>query len=180
MTTMCRVWIATLMLSAATVAGAQDKPAPATTPAGSLVPLKIQIVLSRYQGEKKISSAPYVLWVISNEREGTRLRMGVDVPVMTGVQTNYRTVGTNIDCHASRAPDSGAFRVSLTITNSSVILRAADGRGSDPQVAAPSFGSFSANFTILLSDGQTAQYTSATDPVSGEVLKIDATLNVLK
>jgi hypothetical protein len=44
----------------------------------------------------------------------------------------------------------------------------------------PVLRSFTSNFTILLRDGQTAQYTTATDQVSGEVLKIDATLNVLK
>lgn len=182
MTRMLRVCIAALMLSAAAVAGAQEKPAPAPAPAVSPVPLKIQIVLSRFQGEKKLSSAPYVLWVTANEREATKLRMGVDVPVaMNATNFNYRSVGTNIDCLASRVLDSGAFKVSLTITSSSVLLRAPDGKAPDSQAdSAPSFGSFSAIFTILLSDGQTAQYTSATEQVSGEVLKIDATLNVLK
>jgi hypothetical protein len=33
---------------------------------------------------------------------------------------------------------------------------------------------------MVLRDGQTAQSTSATDPISGEVLKIDVTLNVVK
>ena len=44
----------------------------------------------------------------------------------------------------------------------------------------PAFRSFTSNFNILMRDNQTAQYTTATDQVSGEVLKIDATLNVLK
>ena len=33
---------------------------------------------------------------------------------------------------------------------------------------------------MLLRDGQTMQYASATDSVTGEVVKIDVTLNVLK
>jgi hypothetical protein len=32
----------------------------------------------------------------------------------------------------------------------------------------------------MLRDGQSTQYTAATDPVSGEVLKIDVTLTVVK
>ena len=44
----------------------------------------------------------------------------------------------------------------------------------------PAFRNFTSNFSILLKDGQSAQYASATDPVSGETLKVDVTLNVLK
>ncbi len=186
MTRMFYGCIAALMLSVVTAASAQEKTAPVAVreaaPAVTLVPLKIQFVISRYQGEKKLSSAPYVLWVTANERETTRLRMGVEVPVaMNATQMNYRSVGTNIDCTASRSSDAGPFRVNVSITSTSVLLRAADDKPTDPQVgSSPSFGSFSATFTILLNDGQTAQYTSATDPVSGEVLRVDATLNVLK
>jgi hypothetical protein len=42
------------------------------------------------------------------------------------------------------------------------------------------FRSFRASFVPLLRDGQTVQYTAATDPVSGEVVKIDVTVTVLK
>ena len=44
----------------------------------------------------------------------------------------------------------------------------------------PSFRNFNSAFTALLRDGQTMQYTSATDPVSGEVMKIDVTAAVMK
>ena len=44
----------------------------------------------------------------------------------------------------------------------------------------PAFRNFTSNFSLLLKDGQTAQYASATDPVSGETLKVDVTINVLK
>jgi hypothetical protein len=33
---------------------------------------------------------------------------------------------------------------------------------------------------MILRDGQTMQYASATDPVSGEVMKIDVTLSLAK
>src|SRR5687767_1655843 len=57
-----------------------EKPAPPRPPQ---VPLKIQLVLSRYQGEKKLSSVPYLLWVTSNDQR-TSLRMGVKIPVYSG------------------------------------------------------------------------------------------------
>lgn len=165
------------------VAAAQEKPAP------TLIPLKVQLVISRYQGDKKIGSLPYTLWVTANSRETTRLRMGVDVPVPMTVFTtkeganppvasyNYRSVGTNIDCRAESVAD-GTFRVSITLNDSAVQF---DSEAKGTRVTgAPAFRNFTATFDILLKDGQTAQYTSATDPVSGEVLKVDATLNLLK
>jgi hypothetical protein len=156
--------------------------APTQTPAASraLVAIKVQLVLSRYQGEKKLSSMPYIMWLTANDRERTNLRMGVEVPIGNGQGGfNYRSVGTNIDSRAETV-DSGIFKVMLTINDSAVQFQ--DGDKPFPAVPStpPALRSFLANFTILLRDGQTAQYTSASDPVSGEVLKVDATLNVLK
>ncbi len=192
---MTRFCVAGLVLVMTATAGAQEKPAPGPppTPVPAVaraplpqVPLKIQLVLSRYQGEKKLSSVPYVLWVTSNDPR-TSLRMGVSIPIPSGTGPasgyNYKDVGTNIDCGASTAPD-GAFKVALTVTDTSVYFPDRD-RSTVGQVpvdiaSPPSLRSFTSNFYILLRDGQTAQYTVATDQVSGEQLKIDATLNVLK
>jgi hypothetical protein len=186
---------------------AQDKPAPtppeekppAATPAprerAEPVPLKVTFVLSRHKGDKKISSLPYVLGVASNTLR-TTLRMAVQVPVATAVfgqqvegksipQTSYqyRDVGTNIDCMATALP-GGVYQLVVTVEDSSLQLQA-DPAQKDTQVSSrttemPAFRSFKSSFAILLKDGQTTQYTSATDPVSGEVVKIDLTLNVIK
>lgn len=157
----------------------------------ALVPLKIQLVISRTAGEKKISSLPYTLWVTANGRGETNLRMGVEVPVParvapkegeSAVQSyNYRPVGTNIDCSAMTVPD-GWFNVAITLNDSAIQFDAkqAAASGPSPLSGLPTFRNFTSRFSILLKDGQTAQYTSATDPVSGEVLKVDVTLNVLK
>jgi hypothetical protein len=170
-------------------ASAQDKPAASPAPPRPQVPVKIQLVLSRYQGEKKISSVPYLLWVTSNDRTSS-LRMGVKIPVYSGGggarSFNYQDVGTNIDCSVGTAPE-GIYKVSLTVNDSSVYFpnpaRQSAGNPppeSDTTPPAPAIRSFTSTFSILLRDGQTGQYTSATDQASGEVLKIDATLNVLK
>jgi hypothetical protein len=163
--------------------------APAAAPAEAprpLVPLKVQIVLSRMKGDKKVSSLPYVLGVTANDRIAkTSLRMGVEVPVPTGNGAfSYRSVGTNIDCDAhSTAGD--AFRLSVLVQDSSLQFDAQRSNETAPDKTGivgnvPVFRQFNSSFQIVLRDGQTTQYTSAVDPISGEVMKIDITLTVLK
>jgi hypothetical protein len=200
-TNMMRLKVTTLVLMASAIAAAQEvpvKPTPvrpaiqetaddplsigprATSPQ---VPLKIQLTLARYQGEKKLSNTPYTLWVTANEPRVTKLRMGVQIPVPAGnLGFNYRNVGTDIDCTAATGT-GGTYKIGLTVSDSSVYFsdreRPPAAQGT-PESVQPSFRSFTATFNILLRDGQTAQYTTATDQVSGEVMKIDATLTALK
>ncbi len=109
--------------------------------------------------------------------------MGVKIPVFSGGANsgayNYQDVGTNIDCTVSTPPDGG-YKVNLTVADSSVYFPDRDKGQPSTTTTPPAFRSFTSTFIILLRDGQTGQYTSATDQASGEVLKIDATLNVLK
>ena len=179
-------WIVCLcVLIAAPVARAQE-PRPQ-------IPLKVQLVVSRYQGEKKVSSLPYTIAVVANDNDKTTLRMGVEVPIPSTVfapakegttsapmtSYNYRSVGTNIDCSA-RTVEAGVFKLNLAVEDSSVFLAEKDAARVTNQVSAPSVRRFTSTFNVLLKDGQTVQHTSATDPVSGEVLRIDVTLTVLK
>jgi hypothetical protein len=204
-------WLAAVLIASCVLSvAAQDKPAPPTQekPAAATssqsrppaadtsrvaVPLKVTVVLSRYRGEKRISSLPYTLGVTANGNK-TTLRMGVDVPVTTTVfgggdgkntpmsSYNYRSVGTNIDCTAfSSSASPGVFDLTITISDSSIGLDTTEKPEKTGIVAnVPSFRNFNSSFSILLRDGQTTQYTSATDPVTGEVTKVDVTLNVLK
>jgi len=187
--------LALTMAVAATQAGAvraQQPAAPATsspvpaapTPEGAL--LKVQVVVSRYQGEKKISSQPYTLSVAANGPRAT-LRTGVQVPVPTSplaqadgkapVAINYKNVGTSIDCTA-KALDNGRYRLDLTVDDSSM---AADDQNPAFAKGLPQFRSLViAGETAVLRDGQTSQLVTAADKVSGEVVKIDVTLNVVK
>jgi len=177
-----------LLMPVSSVSAGQDTDATSAAE----VPLKMQIVVSRFQGEKKISTIPYTLTVVSAARsETTRLRMGVDVPVPQTVIGEgstakasyiYRSVGTNIDCTA-RPVSGGVFRITLAVSDTSVFMPDADKRAGDPASpvpGVPAFRTFTSNFNLLLKDGQVAQHTAATDPVSGEVLRIDVTLSVIK
>ena len=180
-------WIVVLCVGiAAPVARAQES--------RPQIPLKVQLVVSRYQGEKKVSSLPYTISVIANDNDKTTLRMGVEVPIPSTVFSpgkeggaaaipltsyNYRSVGTNIDCSA-RTIEAGVFKLDLAVEDSSVFLAEKDAARVTNQVSAPSVRRFTSTFNVMLKDGQTVQHTSATDPVSGEVLRIDVTLTVLK
>jgi hypothetical protein len=94
---------------------------------------------------------------------------------------SYRTVGTNIDCSAETLGE-GLYRLSLTVDDSSVGLNPAQSSPAQSPILsdARSFRNFKSSFAILLRVGQTMPYTSAPDPVSGEVTKIDVGLSIVK
>ena len=89
----------------------------------------------------------------------------------------YKDVGTNIDCGVG-AIDNGRFRMSVTIEDTSVIGDEVTAQGFVK--GSPAFRSFRITESMVLKDGQSAQFTSATDKVTGEVVKADVTLNVIK
>lgn len=165
----------------------KDKEKQAAAPsrvAPPAIPLKIQIVIARYQGEKKISSMPYNLSVITGR--GANLRMGTKIPVTMLMMSNvpkdaptsgpvqYQDVGTNIDCVAT-ALDDGRFSLNLTIDDSSVYP---DDQGASH--ANPSFRSFRASNGMVLKNGETGIFTTATDKITGETVRVDVTLTVVK
>ena len=180
-------------LASSVIVRTQEKPStpPAAKPAAApLTPLKLQVLVSRFQGEKKLSSLPYTLSVNAGSRAS--LRMGAKVPVMMMMTANmpkdvpsagpiqYQDVGTSIDCIVSTAQDDGRFRLDITIDDSSVYGDGPNTTDNKPAPGNPSFRSFKANDSMVLRDGQTAQFTTATDKVSGEVVKVDVTLTVVK
>jgi Flp pilus assembly secretin CpaC len=110
--------------------------------------------------------------------------VGGEVPVVTSTgpqgptTINYRNIGTSLDSQAFQL-DGGRFSISLTIEDSSVYPE--DQAASPTRVGGqPSFSTFRAIETMILRDGQSAQYTTATDKVTGLVTKVDVTLTVLK
>ena len=160
---------------------------------GPLVPLEIEITIARYQGEKKISSVPYQL-AVNAEGGEAKLRMGSEVPVFSAAFTpaaagkekegpaplrsyNYRSIGTTITSSARTAPEN-RFEVNLYVEDRSVYT------GTEKTVpggeGVPVFRNFNSTNTLLLRDGQTRQYTAAVDRVSGEVVKLEVTLRVVK
>lgn len=182
-----KVWAAIVpLLLLSSALGAQEGPKP-EAPRKPLIPLKLQVVFTRYLGEKKVSSLPYTLTVNAGGRV-TRLRMGVMVPVQT-VANNTTTVvfkdaTNNVDCSAETL-DDGRFKLNCSIEQSSIYsedgARAIGPAATDASLTrTPLLRTFRSEAELMMRDGQTSQFTSATDPVSGELLKIDLTLNVIK
>jgi hypothetical protein len=195
-----------MLLSTVVVAGlfsndalAQEQAAGKPVP---LIPLKVQIVISRYDGEKKVSSLPYTLAVNANDgvvdRNGhfapysnAQLRTGGSVPIpsiappkdspIQGAMgpVTYKSIGTNIDCSANKL-DDGRFRVHISIEDTSIY---ADGKTA-PGVAKindiPSFRTFQSSNAVILKDGQSMEFTVAADKISGDVTKVDVTIAVVK
>jgi hypothetical protein len=168
------------VLVARPVAQAQQTAAEAKE-AAPQTPLKVTMVISRYQGEKRTSNLPYTFFINASRTGGsTNLRMGSMVPIPQGVtgsavaSYNYQSIGMSIDCRAS-VKDDGRYELQLTVQDSQVMSASQGG-----PVMPPTIQSFTATNNLLLRNGQSVQYTTATDKVSGEVVKIDVTLEVLK
>ena len=164
-------------------APAQQKPAQESV---RIIPLKVKIVLSEYDGTKKISSLPYTLdvnAVMNRSPEWTHLRLGVRVPIQTGAgsQFQYMDVGTNIDCSA-HAIGEGSYLLDITTERSSVSLTGAGKETADFRVqnSQPIIRNFRVSSTLTLRDGQEDESTIATDPVNGHTMRVSVTLHVVK
>jgi hypothetical protein len=159
------------------------------------VTLQVQLVISRFQGERKVASLPYTLLVTTGGGRA-RMRMGVDTPVPvtstsdSGKQTTsiqYRNVGTNIDC-AAWDKGEGRYQLSIGVENSSALALEkgpSSGNAGAPladgnPTGSPLFRRFDANLDPWFRDGQSLQTIASTDPVTGEVVKIDVTMNVVR
>jgi hypothetical protein len=155
-----------------------------------ITPLRVQVIFTEFEGDKKVSSLPYTLLVNADDGgAAAALRMGLRVPIETssnaGVkQIQYQDVGTNIDGFATKA-DDGRFRLKLSVEKSSVYLPGTEGKpaavgGNEISSAQPIVQQFRTQVNLLIRDGQSIQSTVATDPVTGHVTKVDVTLNVIK
>lgn len=154
------------------------------TPGPPPIPLKVTVTISRFAGEKKTASLPFTLWVNTGGQGGS-IRLSSDVPIpvnsvkdgVTTRQYTYRSLGTNIDCSALALGD-GLFRVSLTVDDSQVFQIGSASSTFDPANSA--FQNFRAQLQPILRDSQSVQFAVATDKTSGEVIKLDVTMNLVK
>jgi hypothetical protein len=172
-------------------------PPPAPKP---IVPIKVDIVLMRFQGEKKVSSLPFSVWVNANEPRYpgqppssglrvTSLRMGVDVPAgqvsttnsqgVTTTQPNYRAVGTKIDVSAEEM-EPGVFSLFVSIEDSAIFAADPSGKVSLAASDPAAFRTFNTNNRITVKPGPPVQFTTAADMITGEVVRIEVAVSVLK
>lgn len=147
--------------------------------------LRLDFLLTEYDGQKKVSSMPYTMYVeaASHPVRGGRLRMGVRVPMGAASKFlgSYTDVGTNIDCSATISGDN-LYNLDSTVSRSSVY--STDEQGTETAYDASGLRTvvrtFNTDFSLEMHDGQTAEGPTATDPFNGHILKISVTLHVIK
>lgn len=169
-----------LVVAPATLA-AQDAPrttSPTATPAGADAPaergdfgplLRCTVVVSRFKGDKQISSLPFELFVASLRNAvgaQTSLRVGVDVP-------NVEFIGTSIDA-AAQAISSMEYVIKLTMRDSALTEQGAT------QPEAGRVRQYSVSTWLRVRDGQSTEFSVGTDPVSGETTRAVVTVRVVK
>jgi hypothetical protein len=156
----------------------------------AITPLRVQVVFTEFDGDKKIGSLPYTFLVNADDRGSqAAVRMTFHVPVAVSSDAGAKHVGqypltTNLDGRAEKT-DDGRFLLRLSLEKSSIYLAGANQKpaslgGSEVSANDPVQQEFRTQVNLLVRDGQTIQSTVATDPVSGHVLKIDVTVNVIK
>jgi hypothetical protein len=184
-----RCLLGTLLLIASVVPlTAQDRPQPpAPEPAQ---PLQVQVVIARYQNEKRVSSLPFSLSTSTFSGSKANVRMGGQVAVPASgfaapqgdasvsrpmITYNYRDVGTNIDLTTVAG---AAGRIGLNVTIVETTLKPAAELGG--QGAIPGVSTYQSQNTVFVKDGETAQFTAATDRLTGEVVRVEVTAKVVK
>jgi len=160
-------------------------------------PVKLQIVFTEFEGDKKVKSLPYTLYINAPDAPEwksssfVKLRVGSRVPVYTGGTTGnmtYLDVGTNLDARAAY-PSDGHLLLQMKIERSwveggvSVPVAKSDGSASEASSGhfqEPVIRQFVSEFDLKLREGQSVESTMATDPTSGKVLKVDVSFTIVK
>ena len=153
------------------------------------ISVKVQIVVSEYDGEKKISSMPYSFISVTDEKTGghyiTTLRTGVRMPIEIDgkdQKTTYFDMGSNIDCGISTTDDD-RYRVYLAFERSTLYPGggAQDEKAQTSRTnAQPLIRQFKTSENMILKDGQTLESVVSTDPLNGHTLRMSVAINVMK
>jgi type II secretory pathway component HofQ len=162
--------VMTCMLGSLAIAQAPQQAPPAST-------IKLQVVLARYEGDKKVSSFPYVLSLIPGQHGNIRNGSEIAVASSAGAGNAYtlQQVGTQIDATVTPVAD-GKFSLNLLVTDRSIVTGAPAAQGGVSSV--PSFRNNNTSTNAILSAGETIQFTSSPDKTGNETLKIEVTLTV--
>lgn len=154
-------------------------------------PLRIQLLLTEFDGDKKIASMPYSFLVNSAEpgplfHESTKIRDGVRVPVekTNSGERTWTDIGTNIDCWAQPVTEN-RHKVTIRVDYSALIIDnnnarslgvAADKSG----LILPAVHQVTMEFSPVLKDGQPSEISTVTDPFNGHVFKVSVIATVVK
>jgi len=146
------------------------------------VSLRVQVVIAKFKGETRMSSVPFVMTVTANDRKSV-VQSGTQVliPMMTTegktVGPVYKDVGTRIECSATSL-DAAHYRLELQVEDST--LSADEQSATSALTSAPyRIRTFRSDQTLVLSPGETVQYTTAQDKQSGEEVRVTVSIAAL-
>jgi hypothetical protein len=178
----CALFLSCPLARAQDIVNPSEKPKPG-------VPVKLLVVLTEYDGDKKVASLPYSILTNSDPSGhvaySSFTRVGVRVPVASAGkdgQSTFVDVGSNIDCGVQTEAE-GRFSVRLNFERSSLYFQ---GRGDEKgaiktaETGQPYIPTIRAQSLVLVKDGQNLEVLTATDPLNGHVFRISLTLNVQK
>jgi Flp pilus assembly secretin CpaC len=176
------VWDAAILMLASTPAFAGDAPkAQATEELGTL--LRLEVVMTRLKGETVVARLPYSLPVHTSG--DARVYGGIQLPIVVRHEGSntvmFKNAGGTVHAKAW-ALDDGRYKVELSTelggvypTNGETATEETEGAP-----AAPVLRSFSTNATITLRDGQSTMLSDTADPITGETVKTEVSLQVVK
>jgi hypothetical protein len=152
---------------------AREQPSSAAEPA---LTVRVHVLLTRHNGEKKVASQPHVLLTVADGKT-KYLRTGVEVPVAGDVVlkdgVTYKSIGTDIYCIVSPQAD-GRLLTDVDVNASWIYPEG------DKGAARPTFRNYRLDGSAFFRDGQTIELASATDSVTGEVVKAEVTVTIVK
>lgn len=152
-------------------------------------PLRITVVLTEFEGNKKLSNLPYEMPCQISNHGGSAVKIGYRVPYTGAGQgpVEYQDIGTMLDCLAAPQDTGGVFILQLKVLHLTVYSAVPSSSApvewhpGAPLPEHPIFGQVEGEFHgLVMRDGQTLEALSATDPVSGHTWKASVTLNVAK
>lgn len=195
------LWVTAVMVGVVMVAGTSYAQAPLPLPPSGaaqakpepvVVPLQATVVITRYKSDKAqtvVSRMPFEVWVNTGGASTVMFNSDVPVPTTTfataeGAEKptpvttfNHRSIGTQLTIEA-RALADGRFSLGVSISDSQIVPWPAF----DPSIGGPRTANQNhrAQATLVLRDGQTVQHSLTSDRVSGDLTKVEVTLNVVK
>jgi hypothetical protein len=176
---------------------AQDKPKAADKATADVptTPIKLQIVFAEYEGEKKVKSLPYSMYMNAPDANDfkpstwVKFRIGSRLPIYVGKnEMQYMDVGTNVDARSAYNSDGNVSlqitlerswvdgQVSVPVTKSDTSLPDSSGGHFEE----PIIRGFKSELDMKLHVGQPVESTVATDPISGKVVKVEISFTVVK
>lgn len=185
--------IAVMLLSVLCPLGHTQEKANVSEKTKASIPVRLTVLLTENDGEKKIASLPYSILVNadvaspgSHVQYSSFTRIGVRVPVPSGGkdgQSTFVDVGSNIDCGA-QAEEDGRFTVHLNFERSSLYFQGRSeekGTIKTTEAGQPYIPTIRAqSLLVTVKEGQSLEVLAATDPLNGHVFRLNLTLNVQK